>query len=387
MKKIIILVILLFSSLNISNNCSAQSLGKAVKAVAKTKSKQTIRKEIAKESADILTKKGIQMTGRKYTGMALGEQLIKRVAREKVVKAMEKDGIESFLQYGAVKIKKAFSPLTISRTTTAMKKVSETNYHTSIKKIAYKMKQKTGKTVVKKETRDNAAHLIKNYCSKEGIKKFMSLSMKERMNTMTSLTKYTYSLPKIERDKVLNSMNTVMKEKIEKCHKLMTTRMPPIKTPKGHWSGERGNSYFILNDDYVWHGQSVKELKKKYKIKGELKIRYIDGEPIFDKNSCLGKTSVEYKPEYNYKNIKDLHNDINENLAKEPWMKGRMNNRTVDPVRDYIENAAVDGTRISGARNTYHEAMDGETIYIVPDFIHDICKHNGGRSLAALVQK
>ena len=97
-----------------------------------------------------------------------------------------------------------------------------------------------------------------------------------------------------------------------------------------------------MNDDYVWHGQSVKELKKKYKIKGELKIRYIDGEPIFDKNSCLGKTSVEYKQKYNYKNIKDLHNDINENLAKEPWMKGRMNNRTVDPVRDYIENERPD---------------------------------------------
>ena len=56
-------------------------------------------------------------------------------------------------------------------------------------------------------------------------------------------------------------------------------------------------------------------------------------------------------------------------------------------VREYVENTAVDGTRVSGARNTYHEARDGETIYIVPDFIHKICNHNGGRAVARLVQK
>ena len=63
-----------------------------------------------------------------------------------------------------------------------------------------------------------------------------------------------------------------------------------------------------------------------------------------------------------------------------------MNKKAVNPVRDFVENSAIDGSRVSGARNTYHEAMDGKTIYVVPDFIHNICTHNGGRSVAELVK-
>ena len=152
------------------------------------------------------------------------------------------------------------------------------------------------------------------------------------------------------------------------------------------------NSDFILNDNYMWRDPktgvktSVRELKKKYKIKGEIKVKYRDGEPIFDKSNSLGTTTVEYKQNYNYKNLKDLHNPVNENLAKESWVKTKIDKSAVNPTRDYVENAAVDGSRVSGARNTYHESMDGQTIYVVPDFIHSICTHNGGRSVAALVQ-
>ena len=168
--------------------------------------------------------------------------------------------------------------------------------------------------------------------------------------------------------------------------------MPRKSSPKGRWTGERGNSDFILNDNYMWRDPktgvktSVRELKKKYKIKGEIKVKYRDGEPIFDKSNSLGTTTVEYKQNYNYKNLKDLHNPVNENLAKESWVKTKIDKSAVNPTRDYVENAAVDGSRVSGARNTYHESMDGETIYVVPDFIHSICTHNGGRSVAALVQ-
>ena len=131
---------------------------------------------------------------------------------------------------------------------------------------------------------------------------------------------------------------------------------------------------------------SVRDLKKKYKIKGEIRVKYRDGEPIFDKSNSLGTTTVEYKQNYNYKNLKDLHNPVNENLSRESWVKAKIDKSAVNPTRDYIENAAVDGSRVSGARNTYHESMDGETIYVVPDFIHSICTHNGGRAVAALVQ-
>ena len=73
-------------------------------------------------------------------------------------------------------------------------------------------------------------------------------------------------------------------------------------------------------------------------------------------------------------------------LIENPYYDTCNNIASLYVARDYIENAAVDGSRVSGARNTYHESMDGETIYVVPDFIHSICTHNGGRSVAALVQ-
>lgn len=230
------------------------------------------------------------------------------------------------------------------------------------------------------------------YCKKDGFKRFMALSMKERMVSIRKITKHIYSLPEAERDKVLKSMSDEMRTKILKTRKLMTTRIPPQSTPKGRWTGEWGNSDFILNDDFVWTNPktgiktSVRDLKRKYRIKGELKVKYQDGEPIFDSSNSLGITKVEYKQNYNYKDLKDLHNPVNENLSKEPWVKTHVDSKAANPTRDYIENAAVDGSRVSGARNTYHESMDGETIYVVPDFIHSICTHNGGRSLAAVVQ-
>ena len=259
-------------------------------------------------------------------------------------------------------------------------------------KTLSRMETNTAKNAARKGVRDNIAELVSLCCKSDALKRFMALSMKDRMVSIKQITKYIYSLPEAERNKILKSMSTEMRTKVLKTRKLMTTRIPPKTTPKGRWAGEWGNSDFILNDDFMWKDPktgiktSVKELKKRYKIKGELKVKYQDGEPVFDRSNCLGTTRIEYKQGYNYKELKDLHNSVNENLSKESWVKGHVDNKAVNPTRDYVENAAVDGSRVSGARNTYHESMDGETIYVVPDFIHSICTHNGGRSLAAVVQ-
>lgn len=135
---------------------------------------------------------------------------------------------------------------------------------------------------------------------------------------------------------------------------------------------------------------TVRELKARYHIEGEISVPYKNGEPQFDKYSIF-KTKVEYKNDYVYSGkggLKDLHNSANEKLAKE-INKDNLNPQINDPIvamRDYIENAANDGKRVKGCRNTLHEARDGETIYVVPDFINSIFTHNGGRSIAAVVQ-
>lgn len=378
MKKILSLI---FFAVFVTSYGYSQSA--AIKKIATKFSSKTIKKEAfhsaAKRSEKELLKEGIERTGKKYTGQALGEQIVKKSIRNSILEKMEKEGIASFFGYSTF-----VSDNTIKRIGKSKLNVFNEAKRSRLSNYSNAVKNNASESVAKKELKRDAAHLIALYCKKEGYEKFMKLSMKERMVAIQKMTKHIYSLPEAERKVMLESVSEPMRSKIIEMRRLMTTFLP--STTKGRWVGERGNSDFIINDDCVYGNSTVKELKKKYHIKGELRVKYVDGEPIFDKTNSLGTTKFEYKQEYDYKKIK-LHDKVTENLEKEPWLQGKLNEKAINPVREYVENTAVDGTRVSGARNTYHEARDGETIYIVPDFIHKICNHNGGRAVARLVQK
>ena len=378
MKKILSLI---FFAVFVTSYGYSQSA--AIKKIATKFSSKTIKKEAfhsaAKRSEKELLKEGIERTGKKYTGQALGEQVVKKSIRNSILEKMEKEGIASFFGYSTF-----VSDNTIKRIGKSKLNVFNEAKRSRLSNYSNAVRNNASESVAKKELKRDAAHLIALYCKKEGYEKFMKLSMKERMVASQKMTKHIYSLPEAERKVMLESVSEPMRSKIIKMRRLMTTNLP--STTKGRWVGERGNSDFIINDDCVYGNSTVKELKKKYHIKGELRVKYVDGEPIFDKTNSLGTTKFEYKQEYDYKKIK-LHDKVTENLEKEPWLQGKLNEKAINPVREYVENTAVDGTRVSGARNTYHEARDGETIYIVPDFIHKICNHNGGRAVARLVQK
>ena len=377
MKKILSLI---FLAVFVTSYGYSQSA--AIKKIATKISSKTIKKEAfhaaAKRSEKELLKEGIERTGKKYTGQALGEQIVKKSLRKSIMEKMEKEGIKSFFGFSTHVSDNIIKRIGKSRLNLDDAKSSKlANYANAVRNNASKS---AAEKVVKRE----AVHLVATYCKKGGFEKFMKLSMKERMVAIQKMTKHIYSLPEAERKVMLESVSEPMRSKIIEMRRLMTTFLP--STTKGRWVGERGNSDFIINDDCVYGNSTVKELKKKYHIKGELRVKYVDGEPIFDKTNSLGTTKFEYKQEYDYKKIK-LHDKVTENLEKEPWLQGKLNEKAINPVREYVENTAVDGTRVSGARNTYHEARDGETIYIVPDFIHKICNHNGGRAVARLVQK
>lgn len=355
----------------------------AFKKIATKFSSKTIKKEAlhsaTKRSEKELLKEGIERTGKKYTGQALGEQVVKKSIRKSILEKMEKEGLESFFRYSTFVCDK-----TIKRIGKSNLNVYDKAKRLRLSNYANAVKNNATESVVKKEVKKEAVHLIAIYCKKGGFEKFMKLSMKERMVAIQKMTKHVYSIPEAERKMMLESVSEPMRSKIIEMRRYMTTFLP--NTSKGRWVGERGNSVFIVSDDCVYGNTTVRELKKKYHIKGELRVKYVDGEPIFDKTNSLGTTKFEYKQEYDYKKLK-LHDKVTENLEKEPWIQGKLNEKAINPVREYVENSAVDGTRVAGARNTYHEARDGETIYIVPDFIHGICKHNGGRAVARLVQR
>lgn len=225
--------------------------------------------------------------------------------------------------------------------------------------------------------------------STKGFLSFMNQPIREKMRQIQRLTNYIYNQPEEKQKRLLDRLSSEMREKVENVRDNQFGRLP--SEDKGRWSGERGNSIFCISDEAEWINRRthevvrVRDLRKKYKIAEPIKVEYRNGEPIFDKYS-IAETKVPYKENYDYGNLEDLHNPVNDNLNKE-LSPSLLDKSAVNPARDYVENAANDGSRCHGCRNTYHEKRDGETIQAIPDFIHDICSHNGGRSLAALVQK
>ena len=386
-KKIISILLICVFMVNTakSQNVVSKVVTRVVRSSTKSSVNKTVGEQGIKLSAEKIGKIGIKKGSERSVEKAMSKRLASRIIREKMSRMIAKKGFRNMYTYGNRQAAKSLNRIGTPTIIRSSKKRRFAVYANSIRK-------NSAKTVAKKGAEKNVIRLVVLYCGKGGFKKFMALSIKERMVTIKQLTKYIFSLPEVERNKILSSMSEEMRIKVLKMRKIMTTRMPGKPSPKGRWVGERGNSDFILDDNYIWTDPktgvktSVRDLKKKYKIKGEIRVKYRDGEPIFDKSNSLGTTTVEYKQNYNYKNLKDLHNPVNENLAKESWVKTKIDKSAVNPTRDYVENAAVDGSRVSGARNTYHESMDGQTIYVVPDFIHSICTHNGGRSVAALVQ-
>lgn len=360
--------------------CAQNVVGKSVKSVAKGAIKSKVAKEITEKEAKILLKKGIKETGGKYTGEALSEQVVKRAARSKVRKSMEKEGVESFVELGNKKAGKELSKLSSSR---------HVNLTNTKNRISYKNRLLAKKSAGKNAK--NGANLVKSYTGKQGYKNFMSKGIKERMLHIQELANHIYSLPAKDREALLAKMSPEMRNKIIKVRQLQMGRLPSAK--KGKWTGEPGNSTFQLSDSYVWTDPKTKQkitvgqLRKKYNINQPICVKYKNGEPDFS-NYAIGKVGVKYEPHYRYSGqngLIDLHNQAMEKLQKSGWQKNKWNKDAINPVADIKENMDNKGNYVRGCRNTFHEARDGETILIVPDFINNVCSHNGGRSIAAAV--
>lgn len=366
---------------------------KAVSKIATKISTKATKKaafEAAKRrTAKELLEEGIARTGRKYTGEALGQQITKRAIRENVLKRMEKEGIESFLMFGKNEALKDMQRLGISNVKQgilvreAATATRPSAYHAAIESYS----KRNGSGYVSKVVFKNS---FAKYAGKEGYKKFMKMSVQERMLEIKELTKHIYSLPKTEREKALEKLSPEMKEKVLATKRLMATRLPSSK--KGYFRGEKGNSDFVLSDDYIWtdpktrEKMTVGELRKKYNIKESIVIPYHDGEPDFSKYA-IGKVKVDYRDNIDYKDLKGLHDQATVKLGQQDWVRQNQRNDVINPTRDVIENMSSDGKYKRGCRNTYHETWDGTTILVVPDFINSACTHNGGRALAQIVQK
>ena len=210
MKKILSLI---FLAVFVTSYGYSQSA--AIKKIATKFSSKTIKKEAfhsaVKRSEKELLKEGIERTGKKYTGQALGEQIVKKSIRNSILEKMEKEGIASFFGYSTF-----VSDNTIKRIGKSKLNVFNEAKRSRLSNYSNAVRNNASESVAKKELKRDAAHLIALYCKKEGYEKFMKLSMKERMVAIQKMTKHIYSLPEAERKVMLESVSEPMRSKIIK---------------------------------------------------------------------------------------------------------------------------------------------------------------------------
>lgn len=134
----------------------------------------------------------------------------------------------------------------------------------------------------------------------------------------------------------------------------------PIEGHGGHWDGERGNSMWIPDDDYVPKGQHTnpegktwKEIKEEYGFEG---IPFKDGEPDF---SEIAEATVE---------IDDFSCDRDDNFKAADEKLAEAQGVSPNEIKQKRQDEGL----------TWHECRDQKTMQLVPEDVHGNVSHNGG---------
>jgi hypothetical protein len=136
----------------------------------------------------------------------------------------------------------------------------------------------------------------------------------------------------------------------------------PIEDNNGHWDGERGNSKWYPDRNFI-PGKSNPENKTwgdildKYGIDG---INFKDGEPDF---SEISKGNVEIKP---------FSTDRSDNFDKADTELAKQKGCTPEEVAKWRKENGY----------TWHECKDMKTMQKVPSEVHNNIPHSGGISEA-----
>jgi hypothetical protein len=136
----------------------------------------------------------------------------------------------------------------------------------------------------------------------------------------------------------------------------------PIDGNNGHWDGERGNSNWYPDPDYVpgkanSEGKTWSEILNKYGIDH---IPFKDGEPDF---SEISKGTVEIEP---------FSGSRTDNFDKADIELAKQKGCTPEEVAKWRKENGY----------TWHECKDMKTMQKVPSEVHNNVPHSGGISEA-----
>lgn len=223
MKKYCLLLLLL---IGIGLYCWGQA--RAVERVAEHFSERTAKEaalDIAKrQTYKELLREGIERTGRKFTGEALGRQVAKRAIREELLKKIEKEGVESFLEYGS---KKAL--MTLERTGSSVIKEhmladevenasKKSAYHLAIEQAGLKneknVAERSGENIAKKFAREENEAIVAKYAEKAGLNKSLQNKLLREMSANDRLAELIHNDPEFNIKRWKNTRNHVDKLKL-----------------------------------------------------------------------------------------------------------------------------------------------------------------------------
>ncbi len=152
----------------------------------------------------------------------------------------------------------------------------------------------------------------------------------------------------------------------------------------GHWTGVECDSVWIPDDDYTppnksysnLHGLTWREIKQKHGFSG---LRCERGRFCFD-DIAWYKVSLPNFAELVISSDREaLHEAAFAALA-------RQLGKTVDEVKA-IKESACDHTPMGQKNLAWHEDIDCETLYLVPQEIHGNIIHFGGVAMCQLLRK
>ncbi len=194
------------------------------------------------------------------------------------------------------------------------------------------------------------------------------------------LTWLDYECPAAEKEVAFQSLDPRVQAALDE----LWEKYYAAPKSNGHWNGESCNSVWIPDDDYTppnksysnLHGLTWREIKQKHGFKG---LRCDRGRFCFEDIACYSVKLPDFAELVNSSDREALHEAAFARLA-------RQLGKTIAEVKA-IKESADDHTPMGQKNLVWHEDIDCETLYLVPQEIHGNITHFGGIAMCQLLRK
>lgn len=217
-------------------------------------------------------------------------------------------------------------------------------------------------------------------------------SMSQKCGILLNVMDLWESNSQSEDDIIYSKLSPVIQMLLERFWEIRK----PVPRSNGHWNGERGNSVFYFDEDYLpkkdtrnglrW-GELVAKYKNDFSLDVDGGVRYssrrIDLSPY-----TIASVKISYEKSDMSKlccrggsanTIQRICAPLFESALENEIKQGGYNDFW--EFKDGIHN----GIFIRDTPLVIHEDYDGQTMSLVPKYLHDNWKHYGGVALARAI--